>query len=419
MSKVVKAINILFAIILVIAAAGIAYVAIPYFGNQALIVRSGSMAPAIDVGSIVVARKNNGQFASPLANPLYKVGDIIAFRSEKNSKTIITHRVTSIEASENGLFYKTKGDGNDNVDSWQVSPGNVLGKVYFTLPYAGRLLAFAKSDIGFPSLIIFPAVFVAIIEFANIIREILKGEALKKSNAFGFTRLESISTKPRFHFGLKVLIPIVIALVLGIPFAIAQYVDTETSASNIFQAAETFPTPTPTGVQPGNVVINEIMWMGTQGDAADEWIELRNMTGSPIDLSNWVITDIGPGAADITIPSGKIIPASGFFIVANDTEPNSVMSVVPDHVVNLSMNDTGEQLILRDASAVTIDTADNSGGGWFAGANPGGQNPKSSMERNSIPGDGTVSTNWHTATTQVNIDIGEGELATPKAANGP
>jgi len=178
------------------------------------------------------------------------------------------------------------------------------------------------------------------------------------------------------------------------------------------------PTVSPTpAISSGDVVINEIMWMGSQGDSADEWIELRNMTGSPIDLSNWVITDIGPGSADITIPSGKTISGNGFFVIANDTEPNSVMSIVPDHIVNLSMNDTGEQIILKNSSDITIDIADNAGGGWFAGANPGGQNPKSSMERNSIPGDGTVSTNWHTATTQVNIDAEAEELATPRAVN--
>ena len=251
MGRVFKGINIFVSIILVIAAGAVAYVALPFFGNQALIVRSGSMAPAIDIGSIVVARKNNGQFASPLANPLYKVGDIIAFRSESNPKTLITHRIASVETAENGVFYKTKGDGNDNIDSWQVSPGNVLGKGYFTLPYAGRLLAFAKSDIGFPSLIIFPAIFVAIIEFANIIRELLKNRKIKhpehaNNYSFGFTKYGLPPRKSRFSLGFKILIPIVIALALGIPIAIAQYVDTETSASNIFQAAEIFPTLTPT-----------------------------------------------------------------------------------------------------------------------------------------------------------------------------
>lgn len=231
-------------IILVVAAAGVAYVAIPYFGNQALIVRSGSMQPAIDIGSIVVVRKNLDQFISPLAtSPIYKVGDIIAFRSEKNSKTLITHRVAGIETGENGVFYKTRGDANDNIDSWQVSPSHILGKVYITLPYAGKLLAFAKSKLGFSSLIIFPAALVILMEIFSIIKHIRNRKKNNQNREEEFSLTSSADS--RFSsVGLKLVIPL-LAIGLAIPITFALQSDTETSNNNVFTAAQDFSTATP------------------------------------------------------------------------------------------------------------------------------------------------------------------------------
>ena len=43
----------------------------------------------------------------------------------------------------------------------------------------------------------------------------------------------------------------------------------------------------------GDVVINEIAWMGTEASSGHEWIELYNTTGNDIDLTNWCIEDSG------------------------------------------------------------------------------------------------------------------------------
>ena len=192
-----------------------------------------------------------------------------------------------------------------------------------------------------------------------------------------------------------------------------------TSQNNPFTAPEVFPTPTPIPVNPGDVAINEIMWMGTQGDAADEWIELRNMTDNTIDLSNWVVDNLGSGLTnDIVIPAGKSIPPNGFFMIANDTKATGNHDVDPDHVTNITLLNPGEQLILRTSAGGTIIDTANGTGGWLAGVDPGGQNPERSMERNIVAGDGTQALSWHSATAAINMDAGERELATPKAANG-
>ncbi len=234
MGNIFKGINILLSIGLVLIAAGIAYIAIPQFGNNALIVRSGSMEPTISVGSIVIVRSANS-IVSPTSITTfpYGIGDIIAFRSEKNSKTIITHRVVGVEKSGSGVAYKTKGDANEEMDGWTVPQENILGKSYFVLPAAGKVLAFAKSKAGFPILIIFPAVFVIILELFNIIREIRKNRT-PKEHEFSWS-------------GFKILIPLLL-IGISIPVAFAFPSDTETSVNNVFTASNDFgisPTLTP------------------------------------------------------------------------------------------------------------------------------------------------------------------------------
>ena len=63
---------------------------------------------------------------------------------------------------------------------------------------------------------------------------------------------------------------------------LALFSDTAQSTNNTFTASEVFPTPTPIPVNAGDVVINEINWGGSSSSTVDEWIELRNVTGSPI-----------------------------------------------------------------------------------------------------------------------------------------
>ncbi|RLC79600.1 MAG: hypothetical protein DRJ03_23240, partial [Chloroflexi bacterium] len=60
------------------------------------------------------------------------------------------------------------------------------------------------------------------------------------------------------------------------------------------QAADVKPAPSlallrATTANAGDVVINEVAWMGTAANSSDEWIELYNTTGSSIDIGNWSI----------------------------------------------------------------------------------------------------------------------------------
>src|SRR3990167_6605460 len=92
----IKLANILMVVALVGVAMALVYISVPAFGNKAMIVRSGSMQPAIGVGDLVVVRAKqilNSPAIVPI--PKYKTGDVVAFMAG-NGKTLVTHRVASV-----------------------------------------------------------------------------------------------------------------------------------------------------------------------------------------------------------------------------------------------------------------------------------------------------------------------------------
>lgn len=211
--------------------------------------------------------------------------------------------------------------------------------------------------------------------------------------------------------------------------------NTGQSTSNVFTASAQFPTPTPTSTPtptptpiptpvPGDVVINEINWGGNNlaTGSADEWIELRNLTDHVIDIGNWVVEHLAIAGGNVVIPTGKSIGANGFFLISNFDKDTSRVNVDPDFVTTaVSLTDDGKQLLLRTATigGILLDTANTATppGHWFFGSK---DDPTQSMERKSLPGDGTLSTNWQSATTHTGMDglTSTDEFGTPKNPNG-
>ena len=173
------------------------------------------------------------------------------------------------------------------------------------------------------------------------------------------------------------------------------------ASSNICAAAE------------GDVVINELMWMGSTASSADEWIELRNTTDSEILLSGWTLEKAATGGDTLTIPDGKTIPARGFFLIANyaPSSENSGLTVKADWVTTaVALVNTKLQIVLKDAEGNVMDTADDGTGSPLAGDN----DKKCSMVRNDPPGDGTLSDSWRTAAEASGWKEGATEKGTPQ-----
>ncbi|MEK7202089.1 MAG: lamin tail domain-containing protein [Patescibacteria group bacterium] len=183
------------------------------------------------------------------------------------------------------------------------------------------------------------------------------------------------------------------------------------------------------------VVINELMWMGTFEDSNDEWIELRNTTDTAIDISGWQLTNAqfgGDGVLDI--PAGKTIGANGLFLISRKDAANSKLAIEPDFLAN-STNSPGNILqidnncpggsttfmqllnpLIGDPPTV-IDQAgcDSSGNPLKGSSTPA---VKKAMERNILITDGLLVTSWHNSASQINLDLGAVDFASPKAANG-
>ncbi|MFH0923803.1 MAG: lamin tail domain-containing protein, partial [Candidatus Falkowbacteria bacterium] len=176
-------------------------------------------------------------------------------------------------------------------------------------------------------------------------------------------------------------------------------------------------------VNAGDVVINEICWMGTSVSSADEWIELRNLTSSQINFSDTPWSIYKNNSLMLVIDSGTL-EARGYFLISNNSENHiftkgeSILSITPDFInSSISLSNSSVQYKLyatADSSGSLIDTADDGIGNPIAGDNG---DIKKSMERNNIPGDGTQTENWHTCSQAVNFDRGANDCGTPKAPN--
>lgn len=142
------------------------------------VVTSGSMEPAILVGSVTIFRKVNPEDV--------KVGDVIVFEAGE-SRT--AHRVIE-KVVENGSFYfRTKGDANEDPDQYIVRPEDVCGALMLTIPYYGYLIYFAGTPIGFALTVMIQAIIITVIVVSKVRKALNKnggnneegGKAMLKS----------------------------------------------------------------------------------------------------------------------------------------------------------------------------------------------------------------------------------------------
>lgn len=337
------------------------YLVTPLWGNKVLIVRSGSMTPTLPVGSLVAIRPKEA-ISSPLpAVPQYATGDVISFRDSQNPKTVITHRVVSTKIQNDQVFYETKGDANQDIDTNLVPQKNILGSSYISLPYLGSFFSFTKTKLGFFLLVLLPALFVILYEIWNIYKE------LQKNKSKSYSYIKNFQNKQRLT--VSALVPFLAVSVIFTKTD-AFFSDTATSQNNTFVAAETFATPTTTPTPatpgPGDVVIHEVYYdlcspavdCGTEPQ--NEWVEIYNKTSNPIVLTGWTLAD---NNSPETIPTGTTIPANGFLVITPETQtfnywptvPNEKRIILGSHFGN-GLANAGDRLTLKDNNGTTIDT---------------------------------------------------------------
>lgn len=108
------------------------------FGYEPYTVISGSMEPAIAIGSLVYVRD-----VEPEA---VVAKDVIAYYGGRDRDSVITHRVVENNVSDREFI--TKGDANSANDVTPVPYHNLLGRVELTIPslgYAAQLLTIREG----------------------------------------------------------------------------------------------------------------------------------------------------------------------------------------------------------------------------------------------------------------------------------
>ncbi|MDD4931782.1 MAG: lamin tail domain-containing protein [Candidatus Colwellbacteria bacterium] len=123
-----------------------------------------------------------------------------------------------------------------------------------------------------------------------------------------------------------------------------------------------------------SVRINELAWMGGSSSTADEWIELKNIGLTSVDVSGWEIVDKG-GDIRIKFQKGTKIDGNGLLLLERTNDDSA-----PEHKADLiysgTLSNTNEGLRLFDPDCGLVDKAETSSS-WPAGD----QALKKTMER--------------------------------------
>ena len=290
------------------------------------VVMSGSMNPAVKLGSVVIVKPESS----------YRPGDIITYAPDGNKENPITHRIVFRKFPEGPAgepVFITAGDANDDFDSVQVGPANVIGRVQFSIPYLGYLVSLAKQPYGFILFVIVPATIVIYEEL-----KILLGELRKSgSKMFSWVRFKRKTKdpsgpdqrqRPTTSLSINLLggkeksfpkagafIPVIGTILVLAAFTSAFYSDEEKSSGNIFGAAESF------GPQIAQtLVINEVLPDSScsQGNTEAQWIEIYNGFNFTVNPKNYKLTD-GTNTIDLVTANNLSIAPGGFLLLAHNS----------------------------------------------------------------------------------------------------
>ena len=113
----------------VVVACVLAYAGLLVTGYKPIAVYSGSMVPTIRVGGLAVDRV--------VAASDVRVGDVITFQDPYVHGRLVH--------TDHGLAYRTKGDANAVRDPWTIKLPDRVGRMAFSVPYAGYVLWYLRT----------------------------------------------------------------------------------------------------------------------------------------------------------------------------------------------------------------------------------------------------------------------------------
>ncbi len=299
------------------------------------VVLSGSMEPTIKTGSIIFIT-NGKQFNKD---------DIIAFTSPLDIETTIIHRIERVEEIEGTTQFSTKGDNNKEEDNWKIEKSEIKGKMICTIPYLGYAIDWLKTPLGFGILLGLPAVLLIISQIQRI-REGINEEVQQKLEKELMKRKKSNGT---------VLATFIFLFASSFCFFYTNYGYAFFSSQVTLQGISLS-----TKEVSESVIINEIMWTGTDISIDDQWIELKNLTNNDTNIGKWKIQNVRDlNKPPLMIPANSIIAANGYFLISSypSQSKNTALAVNSDWS-NASielLNENNGNLVLKDKDGNIVD----------------------------------------------------------------
>ena len=99
-------------------------------GAKPYTILTGSMAPQYAPGTLVVVQSVDVSEIN--------LGDVITYQLESGKPEVVTHRVVAVGAAADGTpLFVTRGDANDGDDPEPVRPVQIVGKLWYSVPYIG------------------------------------------------------------------------------------------------------------------------------------------------------------------------------------------------------------------------------------------------------------------------------------------
>ena len=160
-------------------------------GYQVYDVISGSMEPAIPVGSAI--------YVKPVDASTIAVGDVVAYQYEGD---VIAHRVTLNSSATQELI--TKGDANEVEDFNPIPYREVIGRVEANVPIVGTFMSIYASTVGKVYLILIAACGVMLNMLAGRMRDVHAGRKPGKADgAAGAEGAEGATTARKGSAGKR------------------------------------------------------------------------------------------------------------------------------------------------------------------------------------------------------------------------
>ncbi|RMH92809.1 MAG: lamin tail domain-containing protein, partial [Calditrichaeota bacterium] len=166
----------------------------------------------------------------------------------------------------------------------------------------------------------------------------------------------------------------------------------------------------PQGVNPGDIIITEIMQNpAAVSDANGEWFEIYNTTNSAIDIDGWTIRDDGTDSHTINNSGPLTVPAKGFLVLGIDSNSATNGNYTANYQYSgFTLDNGADEVVLEDLTGTVIDSVDYDGGVSFP--NPTG----ASMALKVFTSDNNVGSNWTTSTSREPTFSGtSGDLGSP------